>query len=151
MIQSSVHSGLRGTGLLLHRDGSGPAGVLRHGPVRVQLGSERDLGVRAVGRVLVPDQQVSRSPSDRLLDDPYRGPQGLRLLHRQDTTRVDQVVPLRANWALPYFSCQVAALTGFLSDTGSAAEVCGSSSSPKSYCGPGFDVSAALAPLPGPA
>ncbi|XP_037549003.1 probable C-mannosyltransferase DPY19L4 [Nematolebias whitei] len=45
------------------------------------------------------------------------------LINRQDTTRVDQAVPLRANWALPYFSCQVAALTGFLSNTGSAAEM----------------------------
>ncbi|XP_017276431.1 probable C-mannosyltransferase DPY19L4 [Kryptolebias marmoratus] len=46
------------------------------------------------------------------------------LINRQDTTRVDQAVPLRVNWALPYFSCQVAALTGFLSNNiGSAAEM----------------------------
>lgn len=37
---------------------------------------------------------------------------------------MDQAVPLRINWALPYFSCQVAALTGYLSHgLGSAAEV----------------------------
>lgn len=37
---------------------------------------------------------------------------------------MEQGVPLRENWALPFFSCQVAALTGFLSrSTGSASEV----------------------------
>ncbi|XP_013880245.1 probable C-mannosyltransferase DPY19L4 [Austrofundulus limnaeus] len=46
------------------------------------------------------------------------------LINRQDATRVDQAVPLRLNWALPFFSCQVAALTGFLSNSlGSAAEM----------------------------
>lgn len=49
---------------------------------------------------------------------------------RQDASRVEQGVPLRENWALPFFSCQVAALTGFLSrSTGSASEV-GSGSDP---------------------
>lgn len=43
---------------------------------------------------------------------------------RQDATKVDQGVPLRENWALPYFSCQVVALTGFLTNNlGSASEV----------------------------
>ncbi|XP_054619053.1 integrator complex subunit 8 isoform X3 [Dunckerocampus dactyliophorus] len=36
------------------------------------------------------------------------------VISRSDATRVDQAVPLRENWALPYYSCQVAALTGFL-------------------------------------
>uniref|UniRef100_A0A8C4T2X7 Dpy-19 like 4 n=1 Tax=Erpetoichthys calabaricus TaxID=27687 RepID=A0A8C4T2X7_ERPCA len=36
------------------------------------------------------------------------------MINRIDTTKVDYAVPLRDNWALPYFSCQVAALTGFL-------------------------------------
>ncbi|CAL9690750.1 unnamed protein product [Knipowitschia caucasica] len=36
------------------------------------------------------------------------------VINRPDTTRVDEAVPLRENWALPYFSIQVAALTGFL-------------------------------------
>lgn len=44
---------------------------------------------------------------------------------RQDTTKVDHALPQRDNWALPYFSCQVAALTGFLSNNiSSATEVC---------------------------
>uniref|UniRef100_A0A3Q2QEK6 Dpy-19 like 4 n=1 Tax=Fundulus heteroclitus TaxID=8078 RepID=A0A3Q2QEK6_FUNHE len=43
------------------------------------------------------------------------------VLNRPDATRVDQGVPLRENWALPYFSCQVAALTGFLSNNISSA------------------------------
>ncbi|XP_056154388.1 probable C-mannosyltransferase DPY19L4 isoform X2 [Lampris incognitus] len=38
------------------------------------------------------------------------------IINRPDTTKVDYAVPLRDNWALPYFSCQVAALTGFLSN-----------------------------------
>uniref|UniRef100_A0A8D3DE91 Dpy-19 like 4 n=1 Tax=Scophthalmus maximus TaxID=52904 RepID=A0A8D3DE91_SCOMX len=38
------------------------------------------------------------------------------VINRPDTTRVDHAIPLRDNWALPYFSCQVAALTGFLSN-----------------------------------
>uniref|UniRef100_A0AAY4D5D9 C-mannosyltransferase DPY19L4 n=1 Tax=Denticeps clupeoides TaxID=299321 RepID=A0AAY4D5D9_9TELE len=37
------------------------------------------------------------------------------IINRPDTTKVDSAIPLRDNWALPYFSCQVAALTGFLS------------------------------------
>lgn len=41
--------------------------------------------------------------------------------HRPDTTKVDLAIPLRENWALPYFSCQVAALTGFLSNNISSA------------------------------
>ncbi|CAF92047.1 unnamed protein product, partial [Tetraodon nigroviridis] len=43
------------------------------------------------------------------------------VLLRPDTIKVDQAVPLRDNWALPYFSCQVAALTGFLSNNISSA------------------------------
>ncbi|XP_063041581.1 probable C-mannosyltransferase DPY19L4 [Engraulis encrasicolus] len=38
------------------------------------------------------------------------------IINRSDTTKVDYAIPLRENWALPYFSCQVAALTGFLSN-----------------------------------
>ncbi|XP_034456731.1 probable C-mannosyltransferase DPY19L4 isoform X1 [Hippoglossus hippoglossus] len=38
------------------------------------------------------------------------------VINRTDTTKVDHAIPLRDNWALPYFSCQVAALTGFLSN-----------------------------------
>ncbi|XP_043994776.1 probable C-mannosyltransferase DPY19L4 isoform X2 [Gambusia affinis] len=46
------------------------------------------------------------------------------VINRQDASRVEQGVPLRENWALPFFSCQVAALTGFLSrSTGSASEM----------------------------
>uniref|UniRef100_A0A3Q2XIZ9 Dpy-19 like 4 n=1 Tax=Hippocampus comes TaxID=109280 RepID=A0A3Q2XIZ9_HIPCM len=30
--------------------------------------------------------------------------------------RLEQALPLRENWALPYYACQVAALTGFLSN-----------------------------------
>ncbi|XP_042319951.1 probable C-mannosyltransferase DPY19L4 isoform X2 [Sceloporus undulatus] len=36
------------------------------------------------------------------------------IINRADTTRIDYSVPLRENWALPYFACQVAALTGYL-------------------------------------
>ncbi|XP_066572026.1 probable C-mannosyltransferase DPY19L4 isoform X3 [Amia ocellicauda] len=36
------------------------------------------------------------------------------IINRPDTTKVEYAIPLRDNWALPYFSCQVAALTGFL-------------------------------------
>ncbi|XP_047460250.1 probable C-mannosyltransferase DPY19L4 [Mugil cephalus] len=43
------------------------------------------------------------------------------VINRADTTKVDQAIPLRDNWALPYFSCQVAALTGFLSNNISSA------------------------------
>uniref|UniRef100_A0A3B4AFR3 Uncharacterized protein n=1 Tax=Periophthalmus magnuspinnatus TaxID=409849 RepID=A0A3B4AFR3_9GOBI len=43
------------------------------------------------------------------------------VINRPDTTRVDDAVPLRENWALPYFSCQVAALTGYLCNNISAA------------------------------
>ncbi|XP_028978581.1 probable C-mannosyltransferase DPY19L4 isoform X4 [Esox lucius] len=38
------------------------------------------------------------------------------IINRPDTTKVDYAIPQRDNWVLPYFSCQVAALTGFLSD-----------------------------------
>uniref|UniRef100_A0A3Q3WY74 Uncharacterized protein n=1 Tax=Mola mola TaxID=94237 RepID=A0A3Q3WY74_MOLML len=38
------------------------------------------------------------------------------VINRPDTTKVEHAIPLRENWALPYFSCQVAALTGFLSN-----------------------------------
>lgn len=43
------------------------------------------------------------------------------VINRADTTRVDDAIPLRENWALPYFSCQVAALTGFLCNNISSA------------------------------
>uniref|UniRef100_A0A665TRT2 Dpy-19 like 4 n=1 Tax=Echeneis naucrates TaxID=173247 RepID=A0A665TRT2_ECHNA len=43
------------------------------------------------------------------------------VINRPDTTQVDHAIPLRENWALPYFSCQVAALTGFLSNNISSA------------------------------
>uniref|UniRef100_A0A8C5K9U2 Dpy-19 like 4 n=1 Tax=Jaculus jaculus TaxID=51337 RepID=A0A8C5K9U2_JACJA len=36
------------------------------------------------------------------------------LINRVDTTRIEYSIPLRENWALPYFACQVAALTGYL-------------------------------------
>eukprot|EP00079_Xenopus_tropicalis_P036882 XP_017950653.1 PREDICTED: probable C-mannosyltransferase DPY19L4 [Xenopus tropicalis] len=36
------------------------------------------------------------------------------IINRTDTTRIEHSIPLRENWALPYFACQVAALTGFL-------------------------------------
>ncbi|KAH0617556.1 hypothetical protein JD844_015937 [Phrynosoma platyrhinos] len=36
------------------------------------------------------------------------------IINRADTTRIDYSIPLRENWALPYFACQVAALTGYL-------------------------------------
>uniref|UniRef100_A0A8D1P819 Dpy-19 like 4 n=1 Tax=Sus scrofa TaxID=9823 RepID=A0A8D1P819_PIG len=36
------------------------------------------------------------------------------IINRVDTTRVEYSIPLRENWALPYFACQVAALTGYL-------------------------------------
>lgn len=45
----------------------------------------------------------------------------VHFLLRPDTTKVDHAIPLRDNWALPYFSCQVAALTGFLSNKISSA------------------------------
>ncbi|XP_068602912.1 probable C-mannosyltransferase DPY19L4 [Brachionichthys hirsutus] len=46
------------------------------------------------------------------------------VINRPDTTKVDHAIPLRDNWALPYFSCQVTALTGFLSnDISSATEM----------------------------
>uniref|UniRef100_A0A8C7XVV8 Dpy-19 like 4 n=1 Tax=Oryzias sinensis TaxID=183150 RepID=A0A8C7XVV8_9TELE len=38
------------------------------------------------------------------------------VINRPDTTQVDHAVPLRENWALPCFSLQVVALTGFLSN-----------------------------------
>ncbi|KAG7501048.1 putative C-mannosyltransferase DPY19L4 [Solea senegalensis] len=43
------------------------------------------------------------------------------VIDRADTTKMDHAIPLRENWALPYFSCQVAALTGFLSNNISSA------------------------------
>lgn len=36
------------------------------------------------------------------------------LCFRADASKIEYAIPLRDNWALPYFSCQVAALTGFL-------------------------------------
>nr|XP_060631602.1 probable C-mannosyltransferase DPY19L4 isoform X1 [Anolis sagrei ordinatus] len=36
------------------------------------------------------------------------------IINRADTTRIDYSIPLRENWAMPYFACQVAALTGYL-------------------------------------
>ncbi|XP_061521649.1 probable C-mannosyltransferase DPY19L4 [Phycodurus eques] len=46
------------------------------------------------------------------------------VVSRADATKVEQAVPLRENWALPYYACQVAALTGFLSNhIGLAAEL----------------------------
>ncbi|XP_077207988.1 putative C-mannosyltransferase DPY19L4 [Paroedura picta] len=45
------------------------------------------------------------------------------IINRADTTRIDYSIPSRENWALPYFACQVAALTGYLkSSTHSSAE-----------------------------
>ncbi|XP_015212978.1 probable C-mannosyltransferase DPY19L4 isoform X1 [Lepisosteus oculatus] len=43
------------------------------------------------------------------------------IINRPDTTKVDHAIPLRENWALPYFSCQVTALTGFLRNNISSA------------------------------
>uniref|UniRef100_A0A8C5K6P4 Dpy-19 like 4 n=1 Tax=Jaculus jaculus TaxID=51337 RepID=A0A8C5K6P4_JACJA len=46
------------------------------------------------------------------------------LINRVDTTRIEYSIPLRENWALPYFACQVAALTGYLkSNLNTNAEV----------------------------
>ncbi|XP_063306388.1 probable C-mannosyltransferase DPY19L4 [Pelobates fuscus] len=39
---------------------------------------------------------------------------GWFIINRTDTTRMEHSIPLRENWALPYFACQVAALTGYL-------------------------------------
>ncbi|KAM8785873.1 putative C-mannosyltransferase DPY19L4 isoform 3-T3 [Rhynchonycteris naso] len=36
------------------------------------------------------------------------------IINRVDTTRIEYSIPLRENWALPCFACQVAALTGYL-------------------------------------
>lgn len=36
------------------------------------------------------------------------------LLCRTDTTRVEFTIPLRENWALPFFAVQIAAITYFL-------------------------------------
>ncbi|XP_041101473.1 probable C-mannosyltransferase DPY19L4 isoform X1 [Polyodon spathula] len=36
------------------------------------------------------------------------------IVNRTDASKIEYAIPLRDNWALPYFSCQVAALTGFL-------------------------------------
>ncbi|XP_053251582.1 probable C-mannosyltransferase DPY19L4 isoform X1 [Podarcis raffonei] len=36
------------------------------------------------------------------------------IINRADTTKIDYSIPSRENWALPYFACQVAALTGYL-------------------------------------
>lgn len=38
------------------------------------------------------------------------------VINRSDTTSVEYAIPLRDNWAMPYFACQVAALTGFLNN-----------------------------------
>nr|XP_006003507.1 PREDICTED: probable C-mannosyltransferase DPY19L4 isoform X2 [Latimeria chalumnae] len=43
------------------------------------------------------------------------------IINRTDTTRVEYAVPLRENWALPYFACQVTALTVFLKQNISSA------------------------------
>uniref|UniRef100_A0A8C5E959 C-mannosyltransferase DPY19L4 n=1 Tax=Gouania willdenowi TaxID=441366 RepID=A0A8C5E959_GOUWI len=43
------------------------------------------------------------------------------VINRPDTSKLDHGIALRENWALPYFSCQVAALTGFLSNNISSA------------------------------
>uniref|UniRef100_A0A3Q2VUH3 Dpy-19 like 4 n=1 Tax=Haplochromis burtoni TaxID=8153 RepID=A0A3Q2VUH3_HAPBU len=46
------------------------------------------------------------------------------VINRADTTKVDHAIPLRDNWALPYFSWQVTALTGFLRNKiGSSTEM----------------------------
>uniref|UniRef100_A0A669EV41 Dpy-19 like 4 n=1 Tax=Oreochromis niloticus TaxID=8128 RepID=A0A669EV41_ORENI len=46
------------------------------------------------------------------------------VINRADTTKVDHGLPLRDNWALPYFSWQVTALTGFLRNKiGSSTEM----------------------------
>ncbi|XP_068020445.1 probable C-mannosyltransferase DPY19L4 isoform X3 [Melanerpes formicivorus] len=39
------------------------------------------------------------------------------IINRTDTTRIDYSIPSRENWALPYFACQVAALTAYLKKT----------------------------------
>ncbi|XP_029447578.1 probable C-mannosyltransferase DPY19L4 isoform X2 [Rhinatrema bivittatum] len=44
------------------------------------------------------------------------------IINRTDTTRMEYSIPLRENWALPYFACQVAALTGYLKNINSSAE-----------------------------
>ncbi|XP_043922474.1 probable C-mannosyltransferase DPY19L4 isoform X2 [Protopterus annectens] len=48
------------------------------------------------------------------------------IINRPDTTRADYAVPLRENWALPYFAWQVTALTGLLKNniTSSAERLC---------------------------
>ncbi|XP_040288988.1 probable C-mannosyltransferase DPY19L4 isoform X2 [Bufo bufo] len=48
------------------------------------------------------------------------------IINRTDTTRMEDSIPLRENWALPYFACQVAALTGFLRNSSnlSAERIC---------------------------
>ncbi|KAM9838275.1 putative C-mannosyltransferase DPY19L4 [Aulostomus maculatus] len=43
------------------------------------------------------------------------------VIGRPDTIKVDHAVPLRDHWALPYYSCQVTALTGFLCNNISSA------------------------------
>ncbi|KAG8133794.1 hypothetical protein E2320_011545, partial [Naja naja] len=46
------------------------------------------------------------------------------IINRADTTRIDYSIPARENWALPYFACQVAALTGYLKNNiNSSAEM----------------------------
>ncbi|KAL7984175.1 hypothetical protein Chor_002745 [Crotalus horridus] len=46
------------------------------------------------------------------------------IINRADTTKIDYSIPARENWALPYFACQVAALTGYLKNNiNSSAEV----------------------------
>ncbi|XP_030072620.1 putative C-mannosyltransferase DPY19L4 [Microcaecilia unicolor] len=48
------------------------------------------------------------------------------IINRTDTTRMDYSIPLRENWALPYFAVQVAALTGYLKNiaNSSAERLC---------------------------
>lgn len=38
----------------------------------------------------------------------------LFVLYRVDTTRVEFTIPLRENWALPFFAVQIAAITYLL-------------------------------------
>lgn len=38
----------------------------------------------------------------------------LSVLYRVDTTRVEFTIPLRENWALPFFAVQIAAITYLL-------------------------------------
>lgn len=122
--------GCRGANLLLRGDGPWAAGGLCHRLVCLQLGDERHLGGWGVDGGLVCDQQVKwrRFCPFFLHTCPWFSAVFVLKLkglpHRQDTTKVDHAIPQRDHWALPYFSCQVAALTGFLSNNiNSATEV----------------------------